>query len=368
MAHAAKIKVLIVDDSAVVRKALTTALSQDSDIEVVGTAIDPYFARDKILRLKPDVLTLDLEMPRMDGLTFLKILMDNHPMPVIVMSSLTKAGSNVAMEALRYGAVDVVEKPSPFFSVEEIGPQLIEKVKGAISAKISTNEKEKVRCRKNDQTVLTDFRSEVVYKPRQIVLLGASTGGTEALEAVITQFPAHMPGICVVQHIPPYFSKAFADRMNHLSALRVKEAQHGDLVEPGLVLIAPGNYHLLLDWVGSGYRVETRTGPMVWHQRPAVDVLFKSALNCGAAPYAVAAVLTGMGQDGAEGLLALRQEGAQTFAQSKETCVVYGMPKACKDLEAAERMVGLPLMAPVIQHAVRQMATSLTACGCSGFQ
>ncbi len=379
-----KTRVLIVDDSAVVRQMVTRILNDDPDLEVVGSAPDPYFARDKILELKPDVLTLDIEMPRMDGLTFLKILMEHHPIPVVVMSSLSQAGSEVAMEALGLGAVDVLGKPDGSFSVGDLGPQLVQKVKAAAlsrrlprkpaSTPAAPNKKGATPTGKVTPVptrpgtsivsplrpaapVTHDDEPPHKYHPRQIVLLGASTGGTEALKDVLTALPADMPGICVVQHIPAYFSGAFARRLDSLCALRVKEAVDGDKVEPGLVLVAPGNFHMVLSWTGGAYRVSLKQGPMVWHQRPAVDVLFKSAADL-AKGFAVGAVMTGMGKDGAEGLLMLKQRGARTFAQSEETCVVYGMPKACFELGAAERMVPLPRMADAVLQAVRQIETS----------
>ena len=342
-----KIRVLIVDDSAVVRRYASEALATDPDIEVVGTAEDPYVARDRLRELSPDVLTLDLEMPRMDGLTFLRLLMQSRPMPVIVMSSLTQRGSDYTLEALRLGAVDFLGKPGSYNSFGELGPQLIAKVKAAAAAKVRAYPAEGRNETSHPFRAAAPVPRQPLpaaihhHNPRSIILLGASTGGTEALRDVLTHLPGNLPGIAIVQHIPGTFSKAFADRLNTLCTLEVREAVEGDIVAPGLALIAPGGFHMMLQWSVDHYRVRITGGPPVWHQRPAVDLLFKSAVDCGAAPYAVAGLLTGMGKDGAEGLLRLREKGARTFAQDEASCVVYGMPKAAWDCGAAQ--VQLPL-------------------------
>ncbi len=373
-----KIRVLIVDDSAIVRKIATEALSKDPEIEVVGTAIDPYVARDKIIQLQPDVITLDIEMPRMDGLTFLKILMQHHPLPVIIMSSLTQSGSSYALEALHAGAVEVLAKPAGSYSVGDLAEQLVTKVKAAAACKIRKAAPAPAAGRpgtisgpmpRTSTTPSVPVHTAVNksgnrpavslaahgYHPRQIVLLGASTGGTEALKEVLVRLPREMPGICIVQHIPAYFSKAFADRLNQLCQLDVREAVDGDIVEPGLVLVAPGNYHMLLVWAGNSYRVHLKQGPPVWHQRPAVDVLFNSAADI-VGNNAVVGVLTGMGKDGAEGMLKLKKNGCRTFAQDEESCVVFGMPRACMELNAAERMVPLLKMPNILLEALAQGA------------
>lgn len=368
-----RIRVLVIDDSAVVRKLVTEALNSDPEIEVVGTAMDPYIARDKIVQLKPDVLTLDLEMPRMDGLTFLKIVMEERPLPVIIISSLTKAGSHHAIEALRLGAVDVLGKPNGSYSFGDLGPQLISKIKGASIAKLrrpsptispfgrgrATTERpsppssgalsnSKPPIPRPPLQVLTP---PLQHSPRRVILLGASTGGTEALREILSSLPGDLPGIAVVQHIPAHFSRAFADRLNAICAFEVREAMDGDRLYPGLALIAPGNYHMMLQWSGDGYRVKIADGPMVWHQRPAVDMLFKSAADL-AGPQAIAGVLTGMGKDGAEGLLRLREKGATTFAQNEESSVVYGMPRAAWENGAAQRQVALEGVADFLLRAV----------------
>ncbi len=352
------IRVLIVDDSAVVRKLVSDALKSDPDIEVVGTAVDPYAARDKIKELNPDVLTLDLEMPRMDGLTFLKIVMEQRPLPVIIMSSLSQRGSDFALEALRLGAFDVLAKPGGPYSFGDLGPQLISRIKASVGARLGRNRPTVAGPAPSPvhaaaSATSTPARPVPVARhgsARNIILLGASTGGTEALREVLTHLPAGLPGIAIVQHIPPIFSKSFADRLNQLCAFPVREAVDGERLTPNLALIAPGNYHLMLLWQGDHYRTRVVNGPQVWHQRPAVDLLFKSAADCGAAPYAVAGVLTGMGKDGAEGLLRLRQKGATTFAQDEATSVVYGMPRAAWENGAAQRQIPLERIADHIVH------------------
>jgi len=408
-----KIRVLIVDDSAVVRKVVSEALAHDPEIEVVGTAMDPYIARDKIMQLKPDVLTLDIEMPRMDGLTFLKIIMEERPLPVIIMSSLTKTGSHHAMEALRLGAVDVLGKPGGAYSFGDLGPQLIDKIKTAATARLRRPSPTRAPFRRpattnlpvsNDSAAtpaasahapvtphaapttpaapsqVSNLKSQASpstatprhvapvapraplhvlptatrHHPRRLILLGASTGGTEALRDVLTQLPGDLPGIAIVQHIPAHFSKAFADRLNASCAFEVREAVDGDRLVPGLALVAPGNFHMMIQWTGDGYRVRVADGPMVWHQRPAVDILFKSAVDL-VGQHAIAGILTGMGKDGAEGLLRLREKGAITFAQDEESSVVYGMPRAAWENGAAQRQLALDL---IPSHIIQAVATS----------
>ncbi len=380
-----KIRVLIVDDSAVIRKVVSEALANDPEIEVVGTALDPYIARDKIVQLKPDVLTLDIEMPRMDGLTFLKIIMEERPLPVIIMSSLSKTGSQHAIEALRLGAVDVLGKPGGSYSFGDLGPQLIAKIKSAAIARLRKPVPTRTPFRpaphaaapavSNNQLparrvpsarpapVAPRVRPPVPagkHHPRRVILLGASTGGTEALREVLTALPGDLPGIAIVQHIPAHFSKAFADRLNNSCAFAVREAVDGDRLTPGLALIAPGNFHMMLQWAGDSYRVRITDGPMVWHQRPAVDLLFKSAADI-AGPQAIAGVLTGMGKDGAEGLLRLREKGATTFAQDEATSVVYGMPRVAWENGAAQRQLALENVADyLVQTASAPVVASPT--------
>lgn len=338
-----RIRVLVVDDSAVVRRMITDALSRDPELEVVGSAPDPYVARDKILELSPDVLTLDVDMPRMDGLTFLRILQKHRPMPVVVVSSLTVAGSDAALAALEAGAVDVLAKPSSAYSIGHLGEQLALRVKGAATA----------RYRRTETVSRVAPPSSVGgrFHARQAILLGASTGGTEALKAVLTQLPDGLPGICVVQHIPPYFSKAFANRLNKLCPFEVREATDGDELRPGLALVAPGDYHMLLQWRTDRYVVSVRQGPPINHSRPSVDVLFNSAAEC-VGRHAVAAILTGMGRDGALGLKKLRDCGAVTIAQNEETCVVYGMPRAAVEAGAVAHVLPLERVAEGLLRAL----------------
>ena len=326
---------MIVDDSALVRRALSESLSRSAEIEVVGTATDPYAARTKILELKPDVLTLDVEMPRMDGITFLKLLMERRPMPVIVLSSLTGAGSATALEALNAGAVEVLEKPHGAFSAFEDHQRLVEVVKAAAGAKVRTHAS--APARPAGGAGLTKPPPPIMLgQARKIILMGASTGGTQALQSILTRLPAAMPGICIVQHIPAQFSAAFAQRLNKICALEVREAKNGDLVVPGLALIAPGGFHMVLQPRGDGYEVRLNEGPRIHYQRPAVDVLFGSAVKAGAAKRALAVLLTGMGADGAAAMLELKNAGARTIAQDESTCVVFGMPREAIRLGAAE--------------------------------
>ena len=358
-----KIRVLVVDDSAVVRKLVSDALLTDPEIEVVGTAIDPYFAKDKIIELQPDVVTLDIEMPRMDGLTFLRLIMERRPMPVIIMSSLTQAGSNKAMEALQLGAVDVLGKPAGSYSFGDLGPQLIQKIKAAACARLRRPGTPPISTAMVAKPPVLAGGSRG-FASRQVVLLGASTGGTEALREVLTALPADIPPIAIVQHIPAMFSRSFAERLNQLCAFEVREAVDGDRLTPGLALVAPGNFHMMLQRNGDHYRVRVTDGPQIWHQRPAVDLLFRSAADC-AGPHALAGVLTGMGKDGADGLLALRRKGAQTFAQDEESSVVYGMPRVAWECGAAQSQISLGRIAEHIVRATAAprsaLATSLTA-------
>jgi two-component system chemotaxis response regulator CheB len=314
------IKVLVVDDSALVRRVLGEELARDSEIQVVGTAPDPYVARDKIVELAPDILTLDIEMPRMDGLSFLRKLMKFHPMPVIVVSSLTSKGGEMAMEALELGAVDVMCKPGAAYSVGEMSQELVKRIKVAARRKFT-------------QPIVRDYSSErasssvaLTKTTLKIVAIGASTGGTEALKDVLLRYPPNAPATVIVQHMPEKFTKAFADRLNTICAVEVREARDGDTLRPGLVLIAPGNQHMLLNRVGGVYSVQVKDGPRVHHQRPAVDVLFKSVAKF-AGKNAIGVILTGMGADGAEGMLEMHTAGAYTIAQDEASCVVFGMPK-----------------------------------------
>lgn len=342
-----KIRVLVVDDSALVRRAITDALTADPEIEVVGTAADPYAARDKIKALAPDVLTLDMEMPRMDGLTFLRILQERHPMPVVVVSSVTPAGSKVALEALEAGAAEVLAKPHSSFSLGEIRSQLARAVKSAARAKLGN-----LRHLPRDGMSRRETSSDVHYHSNQLIVIGASTGGTEAIKEVLQQLPANLPGICIVQHIPPVFSRAFAERLNNLCDMEVREAAHGDEVCPGLALIAPGDFHMTVGRNGSKFQVSLNQGPPLHHTRPAVDVLFNSAAAC-AGPNVVSVVLTGMGADGAQGMRKLKEAGAVTIAQNEATCVVYGMPHAAVSLGVVDQELPLDQIPSAILKRLR---------------
>lgn len=345
------IRVLIVDDSAVVRQLLSRDLSRDNSIQVVGTAPDPYVARDKILELKPDVLTLDVEMPRMDGLTFLRKLMEYHPMPVVVLSSLTGKGTDMAVEALAAGAVEVLGKPGSAYELGDLGPRLVETIKRAA---VSSVRRTAAAPRDSAPTPVHLRTTE------QILAIGASTGGVQALTEVLTAFPANTPGTVIVQHMPAGFTASFAKRLDSLCRVRVREACDGDAVLPGHVLIAPGGRHMLLTRSGACYGVTLRDGPPVFHQKPAVDVLFDSVAR-HAGPNAVGAILTGMGADGAQGLLKMRKAGARTIAQDQATCVVFGMPQEAIKCGAAEQVVPLEAVAPrmlELAHAIAQTGHS----------
>jgi len=325
-----------VDDSAIVRKILSGELSKEEDLEIVGTAPDPYIARDKIVRLKPDVILLDIEMPRMDGLTFLKKLMRYYPLPVIIVSSLAPKGSSAAIKALEIGAVEVMCKPGGPYSVEEMKADLVQKIRAAAKVKFI---KGKPPPSKPIKAPLTSFLSNIATT-NKVIAIGSSTGGTEALRYILPQFPPNSPGIVVVQHMPPGFTKTFADSLNEIAKVRVKEAKEGDSVIPGIALIAPGNFHMLLKRSGAKYFVEIKQGPRVQHQRPSVDVLFSSVAKA-AGPNAVGIILTGMGKDGAKGLLEMKKAGAKTIAQDETTSVVFGMPKAAIELKAVDKVLPL---------------------------
>jgi two-component system chemotaxis response regulator CheB len=343
-----KIRVLIVDDSAIVRKALAEIVAAHPDLEVAGTASDPFVARDKILALKPDVLTLDIEMPRMDGLTFLKKLMRFHPLPVVMVSSLGQTSSRVAIEALQSGAVDVVAKPGGPYSVTEMREELARKIHAAAHASL--------RRVPASAEIVTSSQAPP-SSPAAVIAIGASTGGVEALGRVLTQLPAEMPPIVITQHIPPVFSAEFAQRLDKTCRVRVKEASDGDPLEPGRVLIAPGNFHLTISRIGAGYRALVRDGERVQYQRPSVDVLFHSIAREAGAD-AVGVILTGMGADGAAGLLAMKQAGARTIAQNEASSVVFGMPREAIRAGAVDEV--LPLER--ISGELARFALRPTAC------
>jgi two-component system chemotaxis response regulator CheB len=344
------IRVLIVDDSATVRQVLREQLSKYDDIEVVGEAMDPYVARDKIVNLKPDVVTLDVEMPRMNGLHFLAKLMKHYPLPVVVVSSLTPANSEMAIQALELGAVEVVPKPGSTYTVPDVDKRLVWAIRAAARAQVQKRTETAAAVR--ESRPLETIGIETTHK---IIAIGASTGGTSAIERVITKFPANAPGTVIVQHMPQSFTGAFASRLNQVCQMDVREACNGDPVVPGVVLIAPGDKHMVLEISGARYYVRLKDGPPVHYQRPSVDVLFYSVAR-SAGKNAVGAILTGMGADGAKGLLEMRQKGAYTIAQSAETCVVFGMPRAAIEIGAVDEVCPLDKIAESILRACKNPA------------
>ena len=341
-----KTKVLIVDDSALVRQLLTELISHDPALEVVGAASDPYAAWEKIKSLRPEVLTLDVEMPRMDGLAFLERLMRARPMPVLMVSSLTEKGCENTLRALELGAVDFVTKPKIDIKNGTIGlaDEIIAKIKIAARARVRPAQKLGAR----DEARLSALRTEALAKSTQkVVAIGASTGGTEALREVLTALPADSPGIVIVQHMPEHFTRAFAQRLDALSQIRVQEARDGDRILPGHALIAPGNYHMRVVRSGANYNVEVFMAEPVNRHRPSVDVLFYScARHVGR--NAIGVLMTGMGGDGARGLLAMRQVGARTVAQDEATSVVFGMPKEAIELGAVGEVLALNRIAEAV--------------------
>ena len=334
------IKVLIVDDSALIRQVLAEILRQDPDLSVVGAAADPYIAWEKINSLRPDVLTLDVEMPRMDGLAFLEKLMRTRPMPVVMVSSLTEKGCQTAIRALELGAVDFVTKPKVDVTsgTVELGPEIIEKVKIAARAKLRARRSSlpaPVSLAKSDALLQTTHK---------VVCIGASTGGTEALYDVLTALPADAPGIVIVQHMPAGFTRSFAERLNGACQIRVKEGRDGDRILQGHALLAPGGLHMAVTRIGANYTVRVAPGQPVNRHCPSVDVLFQSAAR-HVGGNAVGAILTGMGNDGAKGLLAMRRTGGRTLAQDEATCVVFGMPREAIALGGAEQVLPLEKIA-----------------------
>ncbi len=339
------IKVLIVDDSAVVREIFSTELSKDPELEVVGTAIDPYIARDKILKLNPHVITLDVEMPRMDGITFLRKLMRYHPLPVIIVSSLTPKGGQLALEALNAGAVDVLCKPGAAYTVGDMSVELIDKIKSAAAIDMR-----KWLPMVNSETTPSPKLS-IIKTTNKVVAIGASTGGTQALQKVLSALPTNAPGIVIVQHMPEHFTTSFAKRLNEVCAIEVKEAENNDSVIPGRALIAPGNKHMLLRRSGARYYVEVKTGPLVSRHRPSVEVLFNSVAQ-SAGQNAIGVIMTGMGADGADGMLKMKQSGAITIAQDEASCVVFGMPKEAIKRGGVDYVVSLDkIPETILAHA-----------------
>lgn len=374
-----KIKVLIIDDSAVVRAILTKIFSQDSEIEVVGTAPDPYIAVEKIKTLEPDVLTLDVEMPRMDGITFLEKLMKSHPMPVIMISTWTSSNSEKGIKALSLGAVDVVEKPKKSENIQELSEEIISKVKCAVECTVKKFKTHVVSLSKSDEFKIQDMQTktpqpvqgrETVHsksyqnqldnkekragetKSNKIILIGASTGGTLAVEDILKGLPAEMPGIVIVQHMPENFTKAFADRLDGICRLNIKEAEDGDIVCSGTVYIAPGGRQCYIKRNLGYYTIKITDDEPVNRHKPSVDALFLSAAE-QSCKNIIGVILTGMGKDGAKGMLELRNAGSYNIAQDEQSCVIFGMPKEAIELGAAHEVLRLDKIARRLIELVR---------------
>lgn len=348
-----KIRVLVIDDSALVRRVLTEILQQDSDIEVVGTAIDPLIAREKIKQLKPDVLTLDVEMPKMDGITFLRNLMRLRPMPVVMVSTLTQKGSDITLDALEIGAIDFVSKPTLDIAhaLSGYAEEIITKIKVASTARV--RELKPVSERHSADAILPARRRKHFKTTDKLIALGASTGGTEAIREVLEVMPADSPAMVISQHIPEAFSKPFSERMNRCSQMTVSEAVDGEQILPGHVYIAPGDRHLLVMRDGARFRCQLSAGPPVNRHRPSVDVMFRSvAQNIGV--NAISVLLTGMGKDGVQGMQEMQQEGAHTIAQDENSSVVWGMPGAAVSLGCVDEQVALQNVAKHILKALEK--------------
>jgi two-component system chemotaxis response regulator CheB len=342
-----KIRVLIVDDSAVVREVLSRSLQEDERFEVVATAIDPYSAREKLARLGTDVMTLDIEMPRMDGLTFLKQLMKHHPIPVVVVSSLTDGANSATMQALELGALDVVPKPGGAYSVTDIVELLKDRLIAASKADFSVAQAQAALHRERLPIEGTKMLSQIATT-NKLLAVGASTGGTLALETLFTSFsPDFPPAVCVI-HMPEKFTATYAERLDRLCRVRVKEAEDGEMVRPATVYLAPGNFHLLVRMRGKDVFLKVAQGPKVQHQRPAVDVLFESVAS-QVGQNAVGVLLTGMGRDGAAGLLKILKAGGRTIAQDEATSVVFGMPKEAIEIGAAQEILPLDKIARALR-------------------
>jgi two-component system chemotaxis response regulator CheB len=344
-----KIRVLIVDDSALVRQTLSEVLSRDPEIEVIATAADPFVAAERISEQLPDVITLDIEMPRMDGLTFLQKIMSQHPIPVVICSSLAEAGAQTTLKALEYGAVEIVAKPrlgSKQFLMES-QVMLCQAVKAAAAARLRPRRSSKVEPKLTADSVLSRPTGAMIQTTEKVVAIGASTGGTEALAILLQALPPDAPGIVIVQHMPEVFTRAFANRLDGLCEISVKEAEPDDTVLRGRALIAPGNHHVLLKRSGARYYVDIKDGPLVARHRPSVDVLFRSAARY-AGQNSVGVIMTGMGDDGANGMLEMKQAGAVTIAQNEETCVVFGMPCEAIKRNAVDRVLPLEAIAGAI--------------------
>ena len=354
-----KTRVLIINDSAVVRQTLEAIINADPRLEVMATASDPYFAANKIRKEIPDVITLDVEMPRMDGITFLKTLMSQRPIPVVIISSLTSKGTQTAMQALDFGAVEVLSKPQLGNTkrfLEEASIKICDTIKAASMAHVRRISPAKIKVAAGgggvpvtpkysaDAVIKSSARRSMIKTTDKVIAVGASTGGTEALRVFLEGLPHDAPGVVVVQHMPEHFTKSFANRLDSLCRVTVKEAENNDTVIPGRVLIAPGNKHMLLKRSGARYFVEVKDGPLVNRHRPSVDVLFRSTAQY-AGNNSIGVIMTGMGADGAKGLLEMKNAGAKTIAQDEKSCVVFGMPKEAIKLNAADKIMPLDKIA-----------------------
>ena len=349
MSAGKNIQVLIVDDSALVRETLSDVLASDPELEVIGTAADPFVAAERIREQVPDVITLDIEMPRMDGLTFLQKLMAQHPIPVVICSSLAEEGAQSTLKALEYGAVDIITKPrvgSKQF-LQESRLTLCQAVKAAASARIRPHSGHVVEPKLTADSVLSRATGAMIETTEKIVAIGASTGGTEALRVLLEALPPDAPGMVIVQHMPEMFTRAFAKRLNDLCEISVKEAEPNDTVLRGRALIAPGNHHMLLKRSGARYYVDIKDGPLVSRHRPSVDVLFRSAARY-AGQNAVGVIMTGMGDDGANGMVEMKEAGAVTIAQDEASCVVFGMPNEAIKRNAVDRVLPLTAIARAV--------------------
>ena len=345
------VRVVVVDDSAIVRKLLVDGLKNEPGIEVVGTAADPYQARDLIVRVDPDVITLDIEMPRMDGLSFLRKLMEHRPMPVIIISSLTQRGSATAIEALRAGAVDVIPKPGGPYSIGEITETLRGRILGIREMK--TPRAARVH---HEPVPVTAVSFDHVRPGHGLIAIGASTGGPQAIEALLTRLPAACPPILIAQHMPEHFTRTYAERLDKICPMRVVEAVDRQVVESGVAYVAPGNRHMLVEREGVKLVIHLSDAPTVHHQRPAVDVLFRSVARLKAVKI-VALLLTGMGQDGADGMVDLRQHGAETIAEHEQSCVVFGMPREAIARGGAVHVASLLRMPGLIADCFTKLLT-----------
>jgi two-component system chemotaxis response regulator CheB len=354
-----RIKVMVVDDSAVARQVVVGLLQEDPGVEVIAAVSDPIFAMQRMQRQWPDVILLDVEMPRMDGITFLKQIMSERPTPVIICSTLTEAGAPTTLEALAAGAVTIITKPRVGLQqfLRESASELTDAIRVAARANVKrlgarTARATAVPVKNSADVILAPARERAMTQTTErVIVIGTSTGGTQALQEVLVDLPAVSPGIVIVQHMPSHFTAAFAARLDSMCKIEVREARHNDRVVPGCALIAPGGRHMLLMRSGAQYHVEIKDGPPVSRHRPSVDVLFRSAAKC-AGPNALGIIMTGMGDDGARGLKEMRDAGARTVAQDEASCVVFGMPKEAIRLDAAERIAPLEELARIILRDV----------------